>query len=321
MQQVTAGSLTFSRLALGTMTFGDQVQRDDARLLLDTALEHGVTMIDTADVYAQGRSEEILGELLGRRRDDVVLASKVGIPRAGEKGRPLTASAVRAGVQGSLRRLRTDHLDLYYLHQPDWGTPIEETLGTMTTLVAEGLVREVGVSNFPSWQIAEVRALRGSTAGWPDVRVSQPQYNLLSRRLEDEYARFSTRAGLVNITYNPLAGGLLTGKYRGEGDVPEQGSRFSSAQYRERYWHGEQFRAVERLRGVAADAGTTLPGLSLAWLLGSPLVGAVLLGASRLEHLVDNLRCAEAPDLSPEVRAACDDVWSELSGAAPAYSR
>lgn len=321
MQQVTAGSLTFSRLALGTMTFGDQVQREDARLLIDTALEHGVTMIDTADVYAQGRSEQILGELLGARRDDVVLASKVGIPPSDEVQRPLTADAVRAGLLSSLQRLQTDHLDLYYLHQPDWRTPVEETLGAMADLVREGLVREVGVSNYPSWQISEVRALRATSSHWPDVVVSQPQYNLLSRRLEDEYARFSTRAGLVNITYNPLAGGLLTGKYGGERDVPQHGSRFSSAQYRERYWHSDQFRAIERLREVAAEAGTTLPGLAFSWLLSNPLVGAVLVGASRLEHLEDNLRCAQAPLLSAEVRAACDEVWSALSGAAPAYSR
>ncbi len=321
MEQVTAGSLTFSRLALGTMTFGDQVGRDDARLLLDTALEHGVTMIDTADVYTQGRSEQLVGELLGSRRDDVVLASKVGIPRSDDVGRPLSAATVRAAVVSSLQRLRTGHLDLYYLHQPDWHTPVEETLGAMAALVAEGLVREVGVSNYPAWQIAEVRALRATSPHWPDVVVSQPQYNLLSRRLEDEYARFSTHAGLVNIVYNPLAGGLLSGKYRDEGDVPQQGSRFSSAQYRERYWHSEQFRALERLREVAAQAGTSLPALAFSWLLGNPLVGAVLVGASRLEHLVDNLRSAQAPPLSADVRAACDDVWSELCGAAPAYSR
>lgn len=321
VETVQAGSLTLSRLALGTMTFGGQVQPDEARRLLDCALDAGVTLVDTANAYTGGRSEEILGELLAGRRDAVVLASKVGIPTGPDDGRPLSAAAVRSGVEASLRRLRTDHLDLVYLHQPDWQTPVEETFEAVRALVDDGLAREVGVSNYPAWQLAEVRALRAVHPTWPDVVVSQPQYNLLSRRLEDEYARYATRAGLVNVVYNPLAGGLLTGKHRGPDDVPAEGSRFALPMYRERYWRTEQFRAVDRLRVVAEQAGLTLPQLSFAWLLGSPLVGAVLLGASRLEHLVENLRSAAAPPLGQDVLDACDEVWSELSGAAPAYSR
>jgi aryl-alcohol dehydrogenase-like predicted oxidoreductase len=221
-----------------------------------------------------------------------------------------------------LRRLGTDYLDLYYLHAPDRDTPIEETLGAMADAVTAGKVRQVGVSNYAAWQIAEIRCL-SERHGWPTVSASQPVYNLLARRVEDEYAAGSARYGLHNVVYNPLAGGLLSGKYT-DPRRPQEGGRFASdlgPMYRERYWNDQQFAAVDALREIAGDAGLTLLELAFRWLLGRPLVGSILLGVSGTDQLSENLTAASGPSLSPEVEQACDEVWTTLRGAAPLYNR
>lgn len=317
----TAGSVTVPRLVCGTMTFGEQTSPEVAAAMVDRCRAAGVTMFDTANAYADGRSEEILGDLLAPVRDEVSIATKVFNPMGeGPDDRGLHPAAVRKAIDGSLRRLRTDHVELYYLHQPDWSVPLDETLGAMADLVDEGKVGAIGVSNHASWQIAELRHL-ATINGWPLVTVSQQQYNLLSRRIEEEYTAYAAHAELLDVVYNPLAGGLLTGKFRGGGD-PEPGSRFTRQQYRDRYWNRAQFAAVDRLAQIAAEAGLSLLELSFRWLWSQPVVDAILLGASRLEHLEANLEAAsDTTPLDAPTLARCDEVWADLRGPAPAYNR
>ena len=302
-------------MALGTMTFGGQVDEPTARLMVERCLEAGVTMFDTANVYTEGRSEEILGRILGPVREQVFLASKVG-SQPGD--RPLSAESIRQEIEASLRRLQTEQIDLYYLHRPDPSTPFEESLSALQGLVAEGKVRYLGLSNHAAWQIAEFLMLAGAQ---PAPRVSQPMYNLLARRIEEEYVAFSSRHRLANVVYNPLAGGLLSGKYR-DGTDPPPKTRFRHATYRNRYWNEEQFHAVDELTAIAADAGMSLVELALGWLRSRPAVTTILLGASRLDHLEENLRAAlEGPSPDENTCQQIDEVWTKLRGVAPAYNR
>ncbi len=305
----------------GTMTFGDQTPRDVAATMVDRCRDAGITTFDTANAYNAGRSEELLGELVAPFRDEVSIATKVFNPMGdGPDDRGLSRAAIHKAIDASLRRLGTDHVELYYLHQPDPAVPLEETLGAMAELVEAGKVAAIGVSNYAAWQIAELRHL-SAVNGWPAVSISQQQYNLLSRRVEEEYAAYAAHADLFDVVYNPLAGGLLTGKHR-HGADPEPGSRFTKAQYRDRYWNEGQFEAVERLASIAADAGLSLLELSFRWLWSQPLVDAILLGASKLEHFEQNLAAASVTDpLDAETLARCDEVWVALRGAAPAYNR
>ncbi|MDA0565668.1 aldo/keto reductase [Streptomonospora sp. S1-112] len=312
-----------SRLVLGTMTFGDTVDEAGAARILDLALEAGVTAVDTANGYAGGASEEIVGRLLAARRPDVVLATKAGIPHPDAEGHaPLSAAGLRASLEGSLRRLGVDRVDLFYLHQPDRATPLAETLGAVADLVAEGKVGALAVSNYAAWQIAELNHA-ADAAGAPRPVVAQQLYNLLARRIEEEYTEFAAATGLLTMVYNPLAGGLLTGRHHFD-QAPASG-RFGdsriAAMYRERYWDAALFEATAELARVAEEAGLSLTDLSLRWLLGRPATGALLLGGSRPEHLSANLAAAAAGPLPADVARACDAVGASLRGPMPAYNR
>jgi aryl-alcohol dehydrogenase-like predicted oxidoreductase len=293
--------------------------------MIDAAADAGINAIDTANVYNAGASEKIVGRSLRGRRDRFVLASKVGMPSGDADGTaPLSRAGIRACLRSSLERLETDYLDIYYLHQPDRSTPLEETLGVLQEAVAAGMVRHIGVSNFAAWQLAELRAT-AIALGLPLPTFSQPLYNLLARRIEEEYVEFSARAGLINVVYNPLGGGLLTGKHQLQIDPVGEG-RFGTAHglgqmYRQRYWNDRLFEAVDALRFVAEGSGLTMVELAFRWLLGMPAVGAVLLGASRQQQLEANLAACAGPSLSDDVRLACDEVWSRLRGPSPAYNR
>ncbi|PSK98415.1 aryl-alcohol dehydrogenase-like predicted oxidoreductase [Murinocardiopsis flavida] len=312
-----------SPLVLGTMTFGDTVDAAGAARMLDTALDAGVTGIDTANGYAGGASEEILRDLLATRRDRVVLATKAGIPHPDAGAHtPLSAQGLRAGLEGSLARLGTDRVDLFYLHQPDRAAPLAETLGTIAALVDEGKIGALGVSNHAAWQIGELNRA-ADDAGAPRPVVAQQLYNLLARRIEAEYVEFAEVTGLLTMVYNPLCGGLLTGRHRFD-EAPSAG-RFGdsrlAAMYRERYWDPALFDAVAALSRIAEDAGLPLTDLSLRWLLSKPATGALLLGGSRVAHLEANLAAAAAGPLPADLVAACDAVGAALNGPMPAYNR
>ncbi|WP_427892382.1 aldo/keto reductase [Kribbella sp. GL6] len=311
------------KLVLGTMTFGDTVELDRAREILDVALGNGVTAIDTANGYAGGRSEEMLGELLRGRRDEVTIATKAGIYPGDANGEPLlSAKALRSSVEASLRRLGTDRVDLFYLHQPDRSVPIEETAGALAALVQDGLIGEIGVSNYAAWQITDV-ADACAAAGAPRPVVAQQLYNLVARRIEAEYVEYAATHDVRTIVYNPLGGGLLTGRHS-FGDSPGEGRFGSSAlsqMYRERYWNQALFEAVSSLATIASDAGLTLPELSLRWLLSREVVDGVLLGGSKPEQLLSNIASARRGPLPADVLEACAEVGRVLSGPMPAYNR
>jgi aryl-alcohol dehydrogenase-like predicted oxidoreductase len=317
-------SLNLSRLALGTMTFGDTVEKDTAARMLDLALDAGITMVDTANGYAGGATETLLGELLPARSGrGIVLATKAGMPHpdAGDAP-PLSPKALRASVEGSLYRLGVERVDLFYLHQPDRATPLEETLGEVARLVGEGKLGALGVSNFAAWHIAAVDAA-ADAVGTPRPVVAQQLYNLVARRIEDEYHEFATTTGLRTMVYNPLGGGLLTGRHT-FAERPEQG-RFGdsrlAAMYTERYWNAELFTAVEDLNEIARRAGLTPSELALRWLLSRDVVDSVLLGGSQVAHLEANLAAAEKGPLPMDVLTACDEVGSRLRGPMPNYHR
>ncbi len=315
--------LPLPELVLGTMTFGDTAGPEAAAAMLDAALEAGITHVDTANGYAGTRTEQILGELLAGRREQVTLATKVGIYR-GDCGddAALSPRGIRRSLEASLRRLRTDRVDLLYLHQPDRSVPVEETAAVLADLVAEGLVGALGTSNFAAWQVEEM-ARACVAAGAPRPVVAQQLYNLVARRIENEYAEYATTHGLATMVYNPLGGGLLTGRHSFE-DAPGEG-RFGSSSlavmYRERYWSRAMFDAVEALRRIAADAGLSLPELAFRWLLSQPVVTAVLLGGSKPDQLRTNIATAARGPLPDDVLDACQEVGAALHGPMPAYNR
>ena len=312
--------LTVSRLCLGTMTFGGQCDEAASRLVIERGLDAGINFLDTANVYGKGRSEEILGRALGTRRKDVVLASKVrGVMGDGPDDSGLSRPAMRKAIEASLRRLHTDYLDLYYLHQPDDSVPIEETLETMEELVREGKVRYPASSNYASWQVCRMLCLAESR-GWRPAGVTQPMYNLLARGIEQEYLPMAREMKVSTVVYNPLAGGLLTGKHGR--DQPVAGSRFdANDMYRRRYWHEAMHEAVEELRSAARQAGRSLISLSLNWLLHHSPADCIILGASRAEQLAENLKACEEGPLPADTVARCDAVWEKLRGVVPRYNR
>ena len=313
--------LKVSRVSFGTMTFGAQTDEAAARRLVDRCLEAGINFFDTANIYNQGRSETMLGQALAGRRDKVILATKVrGKMGEGADESGLSPAALRKALEASLERLKTDYVDVYYLHQPDYATPIEETLAAMDELVRAGKVRYSAVSNYAAWQICEIHWLAEKHAYKPP-RISQPMYNLLARGIEEEYLPFCRRFGVAVVPYNPLAGGLLSGNHsRRQG--PISGTRFDGNQmYLDRYWHDDYFAAVEDLAGIARDAGKTLVELSFQWLLAQPVVDSIILGASRLEQLEENLKACENGALDEAMLARCDAVWKRLRGITPKYNR
>lgn len=313
-------SLQVSRIALGTMTFGAQVDAAVAASIVDLCLDEGVNFIDTANVYQAGASEELLGRVLGTRRDRVVLATKAGIKladRPEESG--LSRNAIVKALDSSLQRLRTDYVDVFYLHQPDDAVPIEESLDAADSLVRAGKVRQAGISNYAGWQVCRMLWLAEKNS-WQPVQVAQPMYNLLARGIEQEFLPMARQFGVSVVAYNPLAGGLLTGKHRS--DVVPPGTRFERMPaYRDRYWNATNFEAVGRLSEIARSAGRSLIGLSLGWLLAQAQVTSVIVGVSHLDQLRQNLAAAHDKPLDSDTLVACDNVWSDLRGVAPRYNR
>jgi aryl-alcohol dehydrogenase-like predicted oxidoreductase len=313
--------LKVSRLSFGTMTFGAQIDQATAHRIVDCCLDAGINFFDTANVYNRGAAETILGKTLKGRRDKVILASKVrGKIGDAPDEEGLSGAAMRKAIDASLQRLGTDYVDLYYLHQPDYATPIEETLETMEELVRAGKVRFPAVSNYAAWQVAEILWIC-EKRGYHPYFISQPMYNLLARGIEEEYLPFCQRFGVAVVPYNPLAGGLLTGKHSRQ-SAPTPGTRFDgNKMYQDRYWLDDDFAAVEELRSIAQEAGKTLVELAVQWLLAQPLVDSIILGASRVEQLEENLKAAEGPNLDKSVLKRCDTVWKRLRGITPKYNR
>ncbi len=313
--------LKVTRLSMGSMTFGSQVTEGDAIRMVDRCLELGINFFDTANVYNNGLSETILGKALKGRRHNVVLATKLRGKMGDEPDDVgLTRAAIRKAIDGSLKRLQTDHVDLYYLHQPDWNTRIEETLAAMDELVQEGKIRFPASSNYSSWQIIQTLWV-SENHGYVPPTVSQPMYNLLARGIEQEYLACCKEFGVAVVPYNPLAGGLLTGKHKPQ-EPPTPGTRFDgNKMYQDRYWHLDYFKAVEEVVAIARHAGMAIVALAFRWLLSQSVVDSIVLGATRLEQLEENFRACQGPPLSEDVLKECDEVWDKLRGITPKYNR
>ena len=312
-----------SKAVLGTMTFGDTADEAASAAMLDAALAAGVTVIDTANGYAGGASEEILGRLLRNRHAEVILATKAGMPHedAGNHS-PLSAAGLRASLDGSLRRLGRESVDLFYLHQPDRAVSLTETMTTIAELVDEGKIKTIGVSNYAAWQISEVNVV-ADQVGAPRPIIGQQLYNLIARRIEEEYSEFAQATGLHTMVYNPLGGGLLTGRHSYE--AAADSGRFADSRladmYRQRYWDQQLFAAVAELAKIAATAQMSLVELSFRWLLSRPVTGSVLLGGSKPAQLLLNLELLGKGPLGQDIIDECDAIGSTLRGPMPTYNR
>lgn len=319
---VTETDLEVSRVCLGTMTFGSQVGEAEAARMVDFALDRGVNFIDTANVYNAGLSEEITGRILGARRSQIVLATKVrGNMGEGEVAYGgLSREAIVRAIDDSLKRLGTDYVDIYYLHQPDPSVEIYETIRAMNELVAAGKVRWIGTSNYAAWQMAEMAEISENLESQAP-KVAQPMYNALARGIEQEYLACSDRYSVTNVCYNPLAGGLLTGKHSPQ-QGPLPGGRFDGNQrYLKRFWHQEYFQAVEALKRVAESLGIALAELALRWLVHRDGADCVILGASKFAHLEQNIEASQAGPLPDDALKTCDEIWDALRGPTPQYNR
>lgn len=316
MQFTTIGStgLKVSRFCLGAMTFGGQADQSTSERILDTCIEGGVNFLDTADIYTGGESERILGELLGTRRQSMVVATKVGgrsLP--GVNGGGLGRKHILESVEQSLMRLRTDYIDLYYLHFPDPETPFEDLLLTMDALVRSGKIRYWGVSNFSAWQCCELQRLaRELHLSAPSVTESV--YNLITRGAENELTPYLEYSGMGLTVFNPLAGGLLTGKHKR--GAPEPGTRFALERgYAMRYFNDRNFDAMEVLQAAAGQAGLSLLELAVRWLLSRKAVDSLILGASKAEQAKQNLSFFDKEPLTDRILLAeCDKAWALLKG-------
>lgn len=333
-----------SSFCLGTMTFGRQVDEKESIRIIHAAMDAGVNFIDTADMYVNGVTEEIVAKAIDGQRDSLVIASKGGHIRKLDKKygeqrdygpidlarpRPFHAWPAGEGVghndmglsrkhimqaaEGSLSRLRTDYIDLYYAHMPDYSTPLEETLRAMDDLVRQGKVRYLGCSNFRAFQLCKALWISDklNLARWDCI---QPPYNLLTRDIEYELLPLCAEEGVGVCVFSPMAAGFLSGKYNKD-RTPIEGARFSLAhlgyRYNQPYWTDANFSAVEKLKKIAEDHGKSLPEFSLAWVLNNPTITAVVCGATSVEQLQQNMRATEI-SISKEERDACDEIWHQL---------
>jgi aryl-alcohol dehydrogenase-like predicted oxidoreductase len=281
-----------STVGLGTNQFGGKVDQTGVRSIVDAALDAGVNLIDTADVYQGGRSEETLGIALKGSWDRVVLATKVyNSMGEGPNDRGASRYHIMAGVEASLRRLQTDHIDLYQIHRWDSETPIEETLRTLDDLIGAGKVRYIGASNFAAWQLARANLL-AEVRGWSRFVTIQNHYHMLERGLEEEMLPYCNADNVGILPYFPLAGGFLTGKYK-RGEPAPAGSRGESSGYVQHYMTGANYTKVETLSTWAETRGHTMAELAHSWLLAHPQVCSVISGATKVAHVESNAKSAD----------------------------
>ena len=313
-QNIRGTGLKVSKFCLGTMMFGGQTSKEESIRIIDYALDNEVNFFDTADTYTGGLSEAIVGEALEKKRDYAVIATKVRNPKGplpNQMG--LGRKHIIQNVEESLKKLRTDYIDILYLHHPDNDTPIEETIETMTQLVRSGKIRYYGVSNYSAWQCCSfVHKAREMNCIAPVITESV--YNMLTRGIEDEMLPFLREYNMGLAVYNPIAAGLLSGKHSKSG--PAADSRLATnAGYNRRYWKDGNLDAVEELTAIASEAGMTLLELALNWLVSRKEVDSLIVGASKYDHVVQNIGIVSEPKQIPEeILQKCDEVWDGIKG-------
>ena len=309
-RQLGSSELVVSEISLGSwLTYGGGVAREQAQACVATAFELGINFIDTANVYARGGAEELLGDVLeGRPRESYILATKLYFPMSDEdKG--LSREQVFKQIDASLRRLRTDFVDLYQCHRYDWDTPLEETMEALTEVVRQGKARYLGFSEWPPDRVQAALELQG--VEW--FVSSQPGYSLLRRAPERELFALCAENGIGQIAFSPLAQGVLTGKYR-PGEQPPEDTRASSDEMgwaMNRYLADPVLEGVQRLRPIAERLGITMAQLALAWVLRLPEVSSAIVGASRPQQVVDNA-AASGIELDEETLREIDEALADV---------
>lgn len=289
-----------SSIGLGCVTFGREIDEETSFEVMDRALEQGINLFDTAEAYATGRSEEVVGRWLASRmvRDQVVLATKVA-------GR-LTPERVRSSAEASLRRLQTDVIDLFQVHHWDADTPLAETLAALDLLAQQGKVRAIGCSNYAAWQLCQALWQQDAN-GWARMESVQPNYNLVARDIEEELLPLCADQEVGVISYSPLGAGFLTGKYQ-PGEPAPAGARFDVIPaHQDIYFNETNFRIVAGLRAKAEENDRSMVQLALAWAIGQPGITSVLVGARHVGH-VDQAFAAEAAGLTSELRAELSNL-------------
>jgi aryl-alcohol dehydrogenase-like predicted oxidoreductase len=299
LRRLGASGLKVSAVGLGCNNFGMRIDEKQTQAVVDAAIDAGVTLFDTADIYGATKSEEFLGKALGKKRNKIVLATKFGM-RHGDNEAKKGGSRrwIMRAVEDSLERLRTDHIDLYQFHAPDPETPIDETLRALDDLVSQGKIRYIGNSNFAGWQIADAD-WQARIVGQTRFVSAQNQYSLLERRVEHEILPACERFGLGFLPFFPLASGLLSGKYK-RGEAPPEGTRLAAWGPRgAQALNDKNFDKVEKLEAWAGERGHTILELAFAWLLGHPVVSSVIAGATSAEQVAANAATA-AWELTPD---------------------
>jgi aryl-alcohol dehydrogenase-like predicted oxidoreductase len=301
--------LKVSSLCFGTMTFGWQADEPTSEALFNRCREVGINFFDCADVYAGGRSEEILGKLIADCRDEVVITSKVfGATGQDVNARGASRYHIRKAVEASLKRLKTDHIDVYFLHSFDVNTPIEETLRVLDDLVRQGKILYPAASNFAAWQVSKALGI-SDHRGWARFAVLQPMYNLLKRQAEVEILPMAQAENLAVIPYSPLGGGLLTGKYAPD-QLPESGRLVENPMYQARYGQDWVLPVAAKFSEFARTRGYEPSALAVAWVASHPAVTAPIIGARNLEQLAGSLKSLEI-EMTPKLRENISDLSPE----------
>lgn len=317
-KRLGTSGLQVSSVGLGVNNFGGRCTLEQSKAVTKAALDHGITFFDTADVYppvpgAQGKSEEFLGKSLGRKRKDVVIATKFGMPMGeGPYMRGSSRRHIMNAVEASLKRLNTDYIDLYQVHQPDANTPIEETLGALDDLVRAGKVRYIGCSNLTGWQVAnaEWTARANNTAHFVSA---QNYYNLLKRQIEADLVPACNHFGLGILPFFPLASGMLTGKYT-RGKKPGKNTRMATMQMLADLEMTERnFDVVEQLEAYGESRGLSILQMAMSWLVAQPHVSSVIAGATKPSQVAQNVKAAQA-ELTADDMAAIDKITDPSGG-------
>jgi aryl-alcohol dehydrogenase-like predicted oxidoreductase len=323
MQHVRFGrtGLKVSRLCLGTMTFGLQCDEPTSRAIMDRAFDAGIDFFDTADVYPlgggaelAGRTEEVVGRWMQGRRHSLVLATKASGrmgPRAWNEGN--SRKHLLDAIDASLKRLGTDYVDLYQLHSDDASTPLDESLEALDAIVRSGRARYVGVSNFVAWRLARMLGRADALRVARPVSV-QPRYSLLFRQFERDLFPLAQEEGLAVIPYNPLAAGMLTGRYK-VGMQPQEGTRFTlgnaAQRYQERYWHEKELAVATNFASLAQEHALVPAQAAIAWVLANPAITSAIIGASKPEQLADSVAAVDVK-LTPELAGRLDELTREF---------
>lgn len=312
--------LDISLFNLGTMMFGGQTKEEDSLIIMDKALDLGINLFDTANIYNNGQSEIVVGKGIKGRRSDIVLATKVGYPMGGNLNNAgLSPKILHASIDESLQRLNTDYVDIYYMHAPDYHVPIEESLEAMTSIIQSGKARYFGVSNFAAWQIADLMAAC-QQHGFIKPIITQNVYNPITRGIESELIPYLNAHNLALTIYNPIAAGLLAGKHKP--GQPTENTRFSNSPvYYDRYWSESNFKALDQLCELADSLDMSILELTMTWCASSPNVTSIITGVSKLSQLEQNVTSIKKDKLTQETFDQFDHIWKTLTGNRFSYNR